>query len=107
MSMEYLVMIVGMGVVTYVPRWIPFYLFAKRRPPGWLVEWLTLVPASILSAVLLPALVTGGQPRQIDLLRPEMWVALPTFAVAVFTRSLGGTVIVGMGLFWLVGRLGC
>ncbi|WP_422573630.1 hypothetical protein [Methanothrix sp.] len=28
-------------------------------------------------------------------------VAIPTFLFALKTRSLGGTVIVGMALFWL------
>jgi branched-subunit amino acid transport protein len=34
-----------------------------------------------------------------------MWVAIPTFAFAFFTKSLGGTVVVGMLLFWLAGKL--
>ena len=39
-------------------------------------------------------------------MRPELWVALPTFIFAWWTRSLGGTVVVGMLLFWLAGKLG-
>jgi branched-subunit amino acid transport protein len=32
-------------------------------------------------------------------------VALPTLAFAGWTRSLGGTVVVGMLLFWLAGKV--
>jgi branched-subunit amino acid transport protein len=34
-----------------------------------------------------------------------LWVALPTFAFAWWQRSLGGSVIVGMLLYWLAGKL--
>ncbi|MGB6282004.1 MAG: hypothetical protein WBG91_17460 [Syntrophobacteria bacterium] len=32
-------------------------------------------------------------------------MALPTFLFALKTKSLGGTVVVGMLLFWIVGKL--
>ena len=62
-------------------------------------------PSSILSALLLPALTIGGNPRHMDLTRPEMIVALPTFLFALKTKSLGGTVMAGMGLFWFIGKV--
>ena len=98
---DYLMLLVGMGLVTYLPRWIPLHYLSRRSLPDWFVQWLELIPAAILSALLLPVLVLGEGPRHIDLLRPELWVALPTFAFAWRTRSLGGTVVVGMLLFWL------
>jgi branched-subunit amino acid transport protein len=103
MTAEYLVVIVGMGVVTYVPRWFPLVFLTRRRLPLWLVEWLDFIPASILSALVVPYLITTGEPRHLDLLRPELFVAIPTFAFAVKTKSLAGTVVVGMFLFWLAG----
>ena len=58
------------------------------------------IPAAILSALLAPALVLSGEPRTFSLLRPELWVAVPTLLFALKTRSLGGTVVLGMLLFW-------
>ena len=98
---EYIFILVGMGLVTYLPRWIPLYFLTRRELPEWLITWLDLIPAAILSALLLPLLVTGGEPRQIDLLQPEFFVAIPTFIFALLTRSLVGTVILGMLLFWI------
>ncbi|MFO8083601.1 MAG: AzlD domain-containing protein [Desulfobacterales bacterium] len=89
-----------MGLVTYLPRWIPLFFLARRSLPQIIVDWLDLIPAAILSALLVPALVTGGEPLRFTLLRPHLWVALPTFLFALRTRSLGGTVILGMFLFW-------
>jgi branched-subunit amino acid transport protein len=106
MPKTYVYTIFAMGLVTYVPRWLPLFILTKYTLPGWFKDWLALIPASILSALLLPALVTGGgDPRQLDIMRPELWVALPTFVFALATKSLGGTVVVGMVLFWLSGKL--
>jgi branched-subunit amino acid transport protein len=69
------------------------------------VEWLDLIPAAILSALLLPELVTAGDPKVLDLARSELIVAVPTFIFAILTKSLGGTVIVGMLLYWLAGKI--
>ncbi len=93
--------ILGMGLVTYLPRWFPLVFLSRRNLPRWLIEWLDLIPAAILSALLLPDLVTHGTPRHLALWQPELWVAIPTFVFALKTKSLGGTVVVGMGLFWL------
>ena len=103
-SLDYLLLIAGMGLVTFLPRWAPLFFLSQRKLPVWFVEWLDLIPAAILSALLVPALVTAGEPRHL-VLQTEMWVALPTFLFAFKTRSLGGTVIVGMLLFWMAGKL--
>ncbi len=94
--------IFGMGLVTYIPRWFPLFFLSRRSLPQWLVQWLDLIPAAILGALLLPELITTGQPRHIDLLRPECIAAIPTFIIAILTQSLGWTVIVGMVSYGLV-----
>ena len=100
-STEYLTVILGMGMVTFLPRWLPLVYLTKRSLPAWLVEWLDFIPAAILSAILLPALVTDSATRAVDFGRPELIVAIPTFVFAILTKSLGGTVIIGMVLFGL------
>jgi branched-subunit amino acid transport protein len=54
---------------------------------------------AILSAILLPALFTDSATGSVDFRRPEFIVAIPTMVFAILTKSLGGTVIVGMLLF--------
>ncbi|MDI6616101.1 MAG: AzlD domain-containing protein [Syntrophaceae bacterium] len=99
----YLYILIGMGIVTYVPRWLPLVLLSNRRLPEWFEQWLDLIPAAILSALILPILTTTGEPRRLDLLSPELFVAVPTLLFAIKTRSLAGTVVIGMLLFWLAG----
>ncbi len=103
---DYLLLIVGMGAVTYLPRCLPIVALAQRRLPPWLIDWLSLIPVAILSALVAPTLFAGGQPRTFELGKPEFLVAIPTFLFALRTRSLGGTVLVGMLLFWVAGVFG-
>ena len=104
MDRSYLLTIAGMALATYLPRAVPLLLLTKRPLPAWLREWLDLVPAALLGALVAPALVTGSEPRSLELLRPELFAALPTLAVAIMTRSLAGSVLVGMASFWLLGK---
>jgi branched-subunit amino acid transport protein len=101
-GLEYTTMILGMGLVTYVPRCLPLLLLSRRPMPKWLVAWLDLIPVAILSALLAPLLLTTAPGPHLDLGRAELWAAIPTFGVAIWTRSLGGTVLAGMSIFWLI-----
>ena len=105
MGNEYLVLVFAMGIVTYIPRWAPLLLLTSHRLPDRMVEWLDLIPAAILSALLLPALLLSEEPRSVSLFRPEVFAAVPTFWFALKTRSLGGTVVAGMALYWLAGNI--
>ena len=98
---DYLLLMLGMGTVTYLPRLLPLYFLSQRELPRWLVDWLELIPVAILAALLAPALLVD-QTGELNLLRPECWVAIPTFLFALKTRSLGGTVFIGMALFWVI-----
>jgi len=100
----YLILLLGMGAVTYFPRWLPMFFLSGKKLPQWFTDWLDLIPVAILSALLLPALVTSGDPRHLDIIQSKMIVAIPTFLFALKTRSLAGTVVVGMGLYWVAER---
>jgi len=101
---DYLLLMLGMGAVTYLPRLLPLFFLSQRELPRWLVDWLELIPVAILAALLTPALLINPQ-GSLELSRQELWVAVPTFLFAVKTRSLGGTVFIGMLLYWLAQAL--
>ncbi len=102
---EYLLLVTGMSLVTYLPRALPLLYLAHKTLPQWFVDWLGLIPVAILSALLAPILFTDPDTRSLEFGRPELIVAIPTLLFAIKTRSLGGTVLVGMLLYWLAGVL--
>lgn len=100
---DYLFLFSGMGLVTYIPRWLPLFYLAHRRLPRWLIDWLSLIPVAILSALLAPSLFTDGHPRSLHPGKLELLVAIPTLIFSLKSRSMGATVLVGMFLYWLGG----
>jgi len=102
---EYLYLLLGMGAVTYLPRMLPLVALAHRRLPQGVVDWLGYIPVAILSALVAPGLFSEGATRALVFGRLELLVALPTLFFAARTKSLGGTVMVGMGLYWLGKRV--
>lgn len=35
MKADYVLLVLGMGIVTYLPRWIPLILLSRRQLPEW------------------------------------------------------------------------
>lgn len=100
---DYLFLVAGMGLVTYLPRALPLLYLAHKTLPQWFVDWLGLIPVAILSALLAPILFADPATRSLEFGRPELIVAVPTLVFAIKTRSLGGTVLAGMLLYWIAG----
>ena len=99
---DYLLLFGGMGLVTYLPRALPLLYLAHRQMPQWLIDWLSLIPVAILSALLAPTLFTDTATRSIAFGKLEFLVAIPTLLFALKTKRLGGRVLVGLLLFWLL-----
>jgi branched-subunit amino acid transport protein len=95
-SQVVLLTMVGMLTVTYLPRLLPLWFFASRRLPPVVISWLRYVPVAVLAAMLLPSLVITEGHLDLRIQNLYLWAALPTFLVAWKTRSLFGSVIVGM-----------
>jgi branched-subunit amino acid transport protein len=118
--------IVGMGVVTYLPRLLPLLILTRRHraPDGGsasalsppIETWLGYVPAAVLAAMLFPSLfIAEGRARlsadnflSADcILSAEslyLWAAIPTAWIAWKTRSLIGAVVAGVA-FVALGRM--
>jgi branched-subunit amino acid transport protein len=87
---------VGMLAVTYLPRLLPLWLFASRSLPPLVIAWLRYVPVAVLAAMLFPSLLLVEGRVSVGGGNLFLWAAVPTFLVAWRTKSLFGSVIVGM-----------
>lgn len=94
--------ICGMGAVTYLPRILPMLLLSGRPLASWLARWLSFVPATVLSALLLPGLICEDGRLALGLDNTFLLAAFPTFFIAWRFGSFFGTVAAGMGIVALV-----
>ena len=90
---------------TLVLRWS--FIGALGNPnsiPGWARRALHLVPAAVLAALILPAVLRPRGP--VDLWNERALAAAIAAVVAWRTRSTLATLIVGMGTLWLLQAFG-
>lgn len=88
--------LIGMNMVTYLPRLLPVWALAAKSLPKVVVDWLRHVPVAVLSAMLLPSLLVNETYIDLRLSNMFLWAAIPTLVVAWKRRSLFGSVVVGM-----------
>lgn len=89
--------IVGMLLVTYLPRVLPIWILSSKSLPPVVVAWLRHVPCAVLAAMLLPALLIQDKQLNYSSANLFFWAAWPTLFVVLKTRSFFGAVLVGMG----------
>jgi branched-subunit amino acid transport protein len=90
--------ILGMLLVTYLPRVAPIWVLSSKSLPPVVVAWLRYVPVAVLAAMLFPALLVQDSRVQVGFDNLFLWASLPTLLVAWKTRSFFGAVLVGMGV---------
>jgi len=102
MRFETLLLIFGMAIVTFIPRFLPMALLTKWTSPEKIKLGLEYIPVAVLSAIVFPILFWGGgesfgiQPR-------FLLSGLPVFAFAWKMKNLWGSVILGMVIYWGLG----
>lgn len=99
---EILALILACAAVTAVPRVLPLVLLSRIALPRWLLAWLAYVPVAVLSALLaIEVLIVDAKPA-VTAANPALLAILPALAVAGLTRSLIGTVLAGLAVYWVL-----
>ena len=96
-----LILILGMGLVTFLPRFIPMAFLSRWIFPEKLKVGLNYFPVAILSAIVFPTFFTEG--RQVEIQPQYLLASLPVFLLAWKVKSLWGSVLLGMGVYWALG----
>ncbi len=91
--------IVGMCVVSYLPRMLPLQLLSGRQLHPLITAWLKLVPSAVLPAILVPlVLVERGEGGGLHFNTLFLLTTLVCFPLAARFRSLSLPVVLGMTL---------
>ncbi|TVP88458.1 MAG: AzlD domain-containing protein [Alkalicoccus sp.] len=77
-------MIIGMGIVTYIPRILPLLMLSTENWPSWLRRMLARVPYAVLGALIFPGIIFAYD---------AIWYGLIGGAAAFFIAYTGAPLI--------------
>ncbi len=104
-SAIWLTMVVA-GIGTYALRMSFLTLIrSDTRLPDVVMGILRLIPSAVLAAFVLPAILRPDGPWELALDNQRIVAGAVAGLVAWRTRNVVGTIIVGMGVLWLLEAL--
>ena len=93
---------IAMAMGTFALRFSFIYLFGKVDVPDWLQDALRFVPASVLAALVFPALTYSESTLDLTLNNIRLLAGIGGALVAWRTKNVMWTIVVGMVLFWIL-----
>lgn len=99
-----LFLLIGAGTFAIRLSFIEFY--GSLRIPPLLRRSLLYVPASVLAALVLPAVMYPDRQAAFDWSNPQIPAAILAGLVAWRTKSTLLTLVVGLGALWTLKNLG-
>ena len=103
---EILLAIVGIAIVTYIPRITPALLFSGRELPPVIERWLGFVPTAVFGALIFSDVFISGDGslnfawRNVNLL-----TSLVVLPVAAKTKSLAWSIVVGLSTYYALSQV--
>jgi len=98
---NYLFLIAGMLIVTFLPRFLPLLFLDNKKMPDRVVRWLSFIPAAVLSALLAPAILIKNGSLSLSLSNTSLLAFIPTLITAYKTKNIFYTVSGGL-VFYLI-----
>ena len=104
-SWHMFILIVLCGLVTLIIRVVPFLMISRIQLSETVIKWLSFIPISLFTALVIDSFIVQHKGMQgFELNIPFIVATIPTVIIAVVTRSLTITIIVGIifiaGIRW-------
>jgi branched-subunit amino acid transport protein len=94
------VLILGMALINLGIRWPVFLLADRFRFPPLIERALAFVPATVLTAIIVPAVIyPHGGTAELNWRNPYLLAAVITALISYFGRNLLATITLGMIAF--------
>ena len=95
--------IICAGCFTFSTRFLPLSPLMPKKVPNWLQLAMKFVPVSVLSAIILPAVLISEETGDI-LIQNNLRIVAAVVAifVAYFSRSTAITIISGLSVIWVL-----
>jgi branched-subunit amino acid transport protein len=101
---DIVLLIFGMAIVTFFSRFLPMVLLSRWTLPEKVKWGLETIPVAVLSAIVFPILFFDRKGTLT--IQPQfLLAAIPVFIFACKVKSIWGSVVLGMLIFWGLGFL--
>ena len=90
------------GLVTYVTRLSFILLIGVRKPPELVAQGLRFVPPAVLTAIFVPEMLLPDRQLDLSLGNTRLIAGAIAIIVAWRTKNIFLTILVGMGVLWLL-----
>ena len=99
-TLTLLVVVIGAGTLT----WRSLFICSSRwsKLPGWVETVLNQVPASALSALIVPAVIYVQVEGSYSFSPGRVTAGVLALAAATFFRNIAVTLVVGMAALWVI-----
>lgn len=94
--------IVAIGLGTYLTRLSFVAVFGRFGVPSWLALPLRYVGPAVLAALVAPAVIAPNDAIDMSSGNPRFFAAAVAVLVALRTKSVAWTIVAGMGALWLL-----
>lgn len=89
-------MIIGISAASILPRILPVAVLSRFEFPERFKEWLSFVAPAVLGALTVVSVLAPQGYINLSWNNLYIWAFIPTFAIAVRTRSLFYTLLTGI-----------
>lgn len=103
--MNYWLIILAMGIVTFGIRLLPIVLLGRIEIPLVVQRALRFVPPAVLSAIVAPELLMPGGEFSLSLDNARLIAGVIATIVAWRTKNVLLTIAAGMIVFWVLSAI--
>lgn len=104
MEIKIFPILLGMMLVTSLPRIMPLVVLSRLTIPPLVLQWLRFIPVAVLASLLAPELFLTEGSLNISLDNHILLAAIPAFGMALYTKNLFYTVFTGMACIVAISR---
>ncbi|WP_245654299.1 AzlD domain-containing protein [Streptomyces violens] len=101
-------LILGMGLCSFLPRYVPLAIFANREMHPVVKTLLNYTPPAVLAALVFPAILApSGEGLEITVSNPYLIGGVATFVAGLVSKKFLLVTAIGIVVFflsrWLLG----
>lgn len=107
--MDEFFLITGMMLVTFLIRYPILAMSGRIKLPNWFLQLLRYVPPTVLTAIVVPAVLMPEQALWLDHTNARLIGAVAAILIGVWQKNLLLTIVASMAVFliwqWLVSAI--